>query len=323
MHEEKHIEIVIPANHERVRLDKYLVQQVGSLSRARLQRLIAAGLIHVDGEAVKASHLVSPGETISVLVPKPEKVDILPEQIPLNILHEDDALIVLNKPAGMVVHPAFSNYTGTLVNALLHHCGELSSVGGRQRPGIVHRLDKDTSGVMVVAKNDHAHGHLSQQFREKTTERIYHAICWGRFRKRSGRIETFLARSPKDRRRMSVRPQGKSAVTHYQAIETFGLHSLVQLRLETGRTHQIRVHMAYMGHPVFGDGEYGGRNRQLGALSTKQRLFASELLELMPRQSLHAKTLGFVHPTTNEFLQFETDLPEDMQRLLDRLRQHG
>lgn len=320
MHEEKHFELIIPENQERMRLDKYLVQQVGSLSRARLQKLISQGLIHVDGQAVKASHLISPGEKITVSVPKPEKVDIAAENIPLDILYEDDDLIVLNKPAGMVVHPAFANYSGTLVNALLHHCGELSAVGGRQRPGIVHRLDKDTSGVMVVAKNDHAHHCLSQQFRKKTSQRVYVAICWGRFKKRSGRVETYIARSPKDRKRMSVQQTGKLAATNYEAVETFRLHSLVRLRLETGRTHQIRVHMSYLGHPVFGDREYGGRNRQLGSLSTREREFAAQLLEMMPRQALHAKMLGFTHPTSGQFMQFDTPLPEDMQLLLQRLR---
>ncbi len=319
MHEEHHFEVVIPPNHERIRLDKYLVHQVGSLSRARLQRLISEGMIQVDGKSVKTSHLISPGEKITVVVPKPVKVDISPEKIPLDILYEDDDLIVLNKPAGMVVHPAFGNHTGTLVNALLHHCGDLSAIGGRQRPGIVHRLDKDTSGVMVVAKNDHAHHCLSQQFRAKTTERIYYAIAWGRFKKRSGQIKTYISRSPKERKKMSVQLTGKEAITNYEAIEAFHLHSLVRLRLGTGRTHQIRVHLSYVGHPVMGDAVYAGRNRQLGSLSTKDRLYASELLEMMQRQALHAKKLGFTHPTKNEFLHFESNLPDDMQHLLERL----
>ncbi len=322
MHEEQHFEVIVPARKERERLDKFLTQKFQNLSRARLQKLIDEGLVLVNGEPAKASHLVSPNEKIHLTIPRPQKVDILPEDIPLDILYEDDHLLVVNKPAGMVVHPAFANYTGTLVNALLHHCGNLSSVGGRQRPGIVHRLDKNTSGVMVVAKDDLTHRELSRQFSEKTTEREYWAIAWGRFRKRSGRVETYLARSPKDRTRMTVQPTGKLAITNYVVLETFPLLSLVRLNLETGRTHQIRVHLSYIGHPVFGDREYGGRNRQLGSLSTREREQAAALLQLIERQALHARLLGFRHPITGETMRFETDLPEDMQLLLRRLRTH-
>ncbi|RMF69801.1 MAG: RluA family pseudouridine synthase [Calditrichaeota bacterium] len=322
MHEEQHFEVIVPARKERERLDKFLTQKFQNLSRARLQKLIDEGLVLVNGEPAKASHLVSPNEKIHLTIPRPQKVDILPEDIPLDILYEDDHLLVVNKPAGMVVHPAFANYTGTLVNALLHHCGNLSSVGGRQRPGIVHRLDKNTSGVMVVAKDDLTHRELSRQFSEKTTEREYWAIAWGRFRKRSGRIETYLARSPKDRTRMTVQSTGKLAITNYVVLETFPLLSLVRLNLETGRTHQIRVHLTYIGHPVFGDREYGGRNRQLGSLSTREREQAAALLQLIERQALHARLLGFRHPITGETMRFETDLPEDMQLLLRRLRTH-
>lgn len=320
MEEEKYFEVLVSANQGRERLDKFLTQQISSVSRARLQKVIAAGLVTVNGQPAKASHLISPDEKIEVCIPKPKKVDILSEDIPLDIVYEDTDLIVLNKSAGMVVHPAFSNYTGTLVNALLHHCGNLSSVGGRQRPGIVHRLDKDTSGLMVVAKNDVAHQSLSKQFAAKTSEREYLAVAWGKFKKRSGRIETNLARSPKDRIRISVQPMGKNAATNYQVIETHWLHSLVKLKLETGRTHQIRVHLSYIGHPVFGDATYGGRNRQLGALSNRQRKFSSELLEMFDRQALHAKTLGFIHPTKNKFVQFDSELPNDMKLLLERIR---
>jgi len=320
MNEEKYLEVVVPPKQGRERLDKFLTRKLKSVSRARLQKLIAEGYVLVDGTPAKASHPISPDEKIEITLPKPKKIDILPEKIPLNIIYEDDDLIVLNKRAGMVVHPAFANYTGTLVNALLYHCGNLSSIGGRQRPGIVHRLDKETSGLMVVAKNDFTHQHLSRQFSEKTTEREYWAVAWGKFKKRKGRIETHLARSPKDRTRITVQPSGKVAITNYQVLETHWLHSLVSLKLETGRTHQIRVHLSFVGHPVFGDATYGGRNRQIGGLSNKERAFAAELLNLMPRQALHAKSLGFIHPRKNEFVRFESELPEDMKHLLERIR---
>lgn len=320
MQEENYFEVVIPEKQGKERLDKFLTRSIASLSRARLQKLIQEELVTVNSQPVKASHLISPGETIEVCVPRPTPVEIIPENIRLNILYEDEHLLVLNKPAGMVVHPAFANYSGTLVNALLHYCGDLSSIGGRQRPGIVHRLDKDTSGLMVVAKNDATHNSLARQFKEKKTEREYHAVAWGKFKKRKGRIETYLARSPKDRTRMTVQPLGKLAITNYQILETFWLHSLVKLNLETGRTHQIRVHLSYLGHPIFGDKEYSGRNRQLGGLSSKERQFSAELLQMLPRQALHAKVLGFIHPGKNTFMRFDSDLPEDMKLLLERIR---
>jgi 23S rRNA pseudouridine1911/1915/1917 synthase len=320
MQEGKNIELIIPQGKEKERLDKFLTQNIVSLSRTRLQKLIEDGQVLVNGKPVKASHLVLPGEKVEVFIPKPQKLEILPENIPLNILYEDEHLLVLNKAAGMVVHPAFSNYTGTLVNALLYHCGDLSSVGGKQRPGVVHRLDKDTSGLMVVAKDDQTHRGLSKQFSEKKTEREYHAIAWGRFRKKRGKIETKIARSPRDRKRMTVRNEGKRAITKYEILEEFPLFSYVKLNLETGRTHQIRVHLSYIGHPIFGDLTYAGRNRQLGGLSNVERQFAAELLQLMPRQALHAKSLGFTHPIKNEYIRFDSELPEDMQLLLDRIR---
>lgn len=320
MQEEKRFEVIIPANKERERLDKFLTQYIGTVSRARLQKLIDEGKVTVNGKPAKASHLILPYEKVEVCIPKPEKTEILPENIPLNILYEDEHLLVLNKEAGMVVHPAFANYTGTLVNALLYHCGHLSSIGGRQRPGVVHRLDKDTSGLMVIAKNDETHRNLSWQFSEKKTEREYHALAWGHFKKKKDRIESYIARSPKDRTRMTVQKIGKLAITNYEVLQELPLLSYIKLNLETGRTHQIRVHLSYAGHPVFGDMTYGGRNRQLGALSNKDRQFAVELLQLMKRQALHAKTLGFTHPIKYQFMRFDSELPADMQLLLKRLR---
>jgi len=313
-------ELIVPGNTAKERLDIFLTRFIGSLSRSRLQKAIEEGFVLVDEHPARASHLVLPLQRIKITIPKPKKHDIEPENIPLDIVYEDEHLLVVNKSAGMVVHPAFANYTGTLVNALMHHCGELSSVGGMQRPGIVHRLDKDTSGLLVVAKNDFAHQKLSQQFKDKTTERIYWAVAWHSFQKTSGKIETYLARSPKDRKRMTVQPSGKLSITNYEVIEAFRLFNLVQLRLETGRTHQIRVHMSFIGHPVLGDSEYGGRNRQIATLTKSQLPTVAALLNGMPRQALHAKTLGFYHPQKKEVLRFEAPLPQDMQQTLQYLR---
>lgn len=320
MEQGRYIEIEVPEGKERERLDKFLTHYLKNVSRARLQKLIQAEKVLVDGTPAKASYLVSPFEKIELYIPRAERTDIQPEAIPLNVVYEDEHLLVLNKEAGMVVHPAFGNYRGTLVNALLHHCGDLSSVGGRQRPGIVHRLDKDTSGLLVVAKNDLAHHHLAKQFSQKSAEREYHALVWGHFKKRTGRIETYIGRSTRDPTRMTVQKDGKLAVTNYQVLEELPLLSYIKLMLETGRTHQIRVHLAHVQHPVFGDLTYGGRNRQLGALSNQDRQFAAELLHMMPRQALHAKTLGFVHPATEEFMLFDSELPGDMKQLLAHLR---
>ncbi|MCG8605404.1 RluA family pseudouridine synthase [bacterium] len=313
-------QFTIPANKGKERLDLFLARNLGPLSRARIQKVISQGEVLVDGRVAKASHKVSPHEHIEICVPKPQKVDILPENIPLDIVYEDESLLVVNKKAGMVVHPAVANYTGTLVNALMHHCGDLSSMGGRQRPGIVHRLDKDTSGLMVVAKDDVTHVGLSRQFSEKTAEREYYAIAWWPLKKRQGRIETEIARSVKNRTRMTVSQKGKQAVTEYRVIEEFDFLSLLQLNLKTGRTHQIRVHLSFVGHPVFGDPTYRGRNRQLGRLTNSERKMAAELLLRISRQALHAKTLGFLHPIKSTFMRFESNFPEDMKHLLELLR---
>jgi 23S rRNA pseudouridine1911/1915/1917 synthase len=319
---EKRLYFVIPARQKRERLDKFLAQQISELSRARVQELIVAGHVTVDGKFVKVSHPVSPGETISVVVLKRAAPEMRAEDIPLQIVYEDADLAVIDKPAGMVVHPAFANYTGTLANALLFHFDKLSGASGEERPGIVHRLDKDTSGLLVVAKNDRVHALLADQFREKSAQREYAAIAWGHLQPRRGRVETYLRRSEKDRTRIVVdATQGRRAITNYEVIEQFAFASLVRLRLETGRTHQIRVHLTHLGHPVFGDPVYGGRSRQAASLSNKeQREQAAELLELMPRQALHARSLGFVHPRSEERLRFESPLPKDFELLLEKLR---
>ncbi len=260
-----------------------------------------------------------PGEHIVVRVPKPEPPDIQPEDIPLDVVFEDNHLMVINKPAGMVVHPAYGHSSGTLVNALLSHTADLSEVNDLTRPGIVHRLDKDTSGLLVIAKNDVVHRELAKQFAEKTVNRIYHAFIWHRLKQPSGTVRTHIARSIRDRKIMAVSKIGKLAVTHYETIESFPFITYIKLKLETGRTHQIRVHMSHTGHPVFGDQTYGGVGKQLGGISQRDIGWITEALERLSRQALHAKTLGFIHPVTQEKLHFESELPEDMQWLLQKL----
>jgi 23S rRNA pseudouridine1911/1915/1917 synthase len=317
---EKTLEMIVPDGKEKERLDVYLTNHLPTITRARIKRLIDDGKITVDGVTTKAGYIVRPGERIIILFPAYEPINVEPEDIPLDIVFEDEHLIVINKPAGMVVHPAFANLHGTLVNALLAHCRRLSSVGGEKRPGLVHRLDKDTSGILVVAKDDVTHLALSRQLSEHKMEREYHAIIWGHPKQKSGRIEAPLLRNPKDRLRMMIHPDGKNAITHYKLLESFPLTSYAQLNLETGRTHQIRVHMASIGHPVFSDATYGGRSKQLAGLNHSQTQFAIQLLKQFPRQMLHARTLAFVHPATKELTRFQVPLPDDMVQLLEILR---
>jgi 23S rRNA pseudouridine1911/1915/1917 synthase len=315
------IAISVPEHKGKERIDTFLTREISHVSRSQIQRLIKDGFVTVDGNRVNPNHSLHPLEEIKIFIPKRRPIDVIPEDIPLDIVYEDDYLIVVNKKAGMVVHPAFGHATGTLVNALLAHCAKLSSVNEPSRPGIVHRIDKDTSGLLVVAKDDEVHRRLADQFGEKSVLRHYVAVVWGRFPKSSGTIETLLARSSRDRRQMRVTAEGKHAVTHFDVVERLPLTSLVELRLETGRTHQIRVHLAHIQHPVFGDHTYGGRGRQLGGLNKSNTALAMELLKIMPRQALHAKTLGFIHPKTREQISFDSDLPDDMKRLIGRLKE--
>ncbi len=316
----REFQIVVPAHQRKERIDKFLAHQIENITRSRIQKAIHQGLVLVNNNVVKASHEVSPGELIRCALPQRPRLKALPEPIPLEVLYEDDDLIVVNKPAGMVTHPAYGNYTGTLVNALLYHCQQLSTLNDGLRPGIVHRLDKDTSGLIVAAKNDTAHAHLSRQFSRRTIEREYWALVWGVFQKPRGVIEASLGRSKSDRKKITVTRMGKPAVTEYEVLESFPYLSLLRLKLHTGRTHQIRVHLAHIGHPVFGDPTYGGRRIAWGGSGGKQKTPVQRYLEIMPRQALHARTLGFVHPSTKKFLLFESNLPSDMTRLLDELR---
>lgn len=311
------IELEFPYDTPTERLDHFISATVPELSRAAVQRLIEAGDVSVNGAAAKPSLKLKGGERVTVAVPPPEASEALPEEIPLDILYEDPDVIVVNKPAGMVVHPGAGNPAGTLVNALLAHCRDLSGIGGKIRPGIVHRIDKDTSGVIIAAKNDHAHLSLARQFSEHTIKRIYLAIVYGSPKTDSGRIESTIGRHPVDRTRMSsTAKHGKHAATHWKVIARYEGVTLIRLRLETGRTHQIRVHLSEAGHPLVGDQLYGSQGR----LKTVRDTQARALLKTVDRQALHAKTLGFIHPTTGQYLEFDTELPDDMTRIIAGLQ---
>ena len=309
------IELIFPVGSEPARLDM-VVGAMEGLTRSMAQRLIEAGMVTVEGTVQKSSLKLRGGEKVSVTVPPPVPAEPVAEAIPLEILYEDCDIVVVNKPAGMVVHPGAGNAHGTLVNALLGHCLDLSGIGGELRPGIVHRIDKDTSGVLVAAKNDHAHRSLSDQFREHTIKRVYLALVFGSPRQDKGKIETAIGRHPVDRKRMSgTARRGKKAVTHWYAINRFQGVTLMRIRLETGRTHQIRVHFSEAGHPLAGDKVYGGSSR----LESIKDMRLRKLIKELGRQALHAKTLGFIHPTSGEYLEFDTELPEDLARIIDYL----
>jgi 23S rRNA pseudouridine1911/1915/1917 synthase len=316
--------LIIPPHQSKVRLDKFLAEHVANLSRAQLQQLIKAGTVTVNGEKTKASRLIMPGEVIHLDVPPKPPSELIPQNLPLHIVYEDEYLVVVDKPAGMVVHPAYGHRTGTLANALLHHFKNVSLLE-EARPGIVHRLDKDTSGLLVVALDERTHAALAAQFKAKTTQREYLAVVCGTPKPKRDTISSFLTRSTKDRRKIVVskKDEGKWAVTHYEVAEKFRLHALLRVRLETGRMHQIRVHLAHRGHPVFGDPTYEGRKGQLQGLNVADTRFVVELLEKFQRQALHAHTLGFVHPMTGERLSFKSALPEDMEELLRALRERS
>lgn len=306
----------------KIRLDKFLAHQMAGLTRTRLQQLIRDGEITVNDRPVKASHLVMPGEIIRINIPPKPPSELLPQQIPLDIVYEDAQLAVVNKPAGLVVHPAHGNPDGTLANALLYHFKNLSKFKS-ERPGIVHRLDKDTSGLLVVARDEHTHADLSAQFKRKSTKREYRALVWGQLRPKRGTVSTYLARSERDRRKIIVTAgRGRWAATHYLVMEYFKHFSLVKLQLETGRTHQIRVHLAHLGHPVFGDVFYGGRKSNLQGISQRDVQFLTQLLSQFEHHALHAISLGFRHPHTHEELHFECPLPAAMQQLLEVLREN-
>ena len=305
--------LTVTPEESKTRLDHFLSHRLRDLTRSRIKRLIDEGHILVDGVLTKAGAMVRAGDVVTVHVPEPEPSEATPEAIPLFILHEDSDLIVIDKAPHMVVHPAHGHATGTLVNALLHHCRDLSGIGGVTRPGIVHRLDKGTSGVMVVAKNDAAHGSLSAQFKDHTIGRVYLAAVRGELREDRGRIEKPIARHPRDRKRMAVRESGREAVTNYEVLGRRGGICLVRLVPGTGRTHQLRVHLASSGHPILGDSTYGGGVQSLHLKSSE----VTTLLRVLRRPALHALKLEFDHPSTNRRMSFESHPPEDLSGLFD------
>jgi 23S rRNA pseudouridine1911/1915/1917 synthase len=303
------------------RLDKFLHSTYPHLTRSYIQNLIINKMIRVNGDPVKCGYKLKGADRIRIqLNPIPATDDMPAENIPLQIIHEDDHVLVIDKPAGLVVHPGAGNHSGTLVNGLLYHCRNLSSINGKMRPGIVHRLDKNTSGLLVVAKNDRAHLHLARQFESRDISRTYQAVVWGTFAVASGEIETLIDRSRKDRTRMTVaRKKGRWALTTYRVIKSFPYFSYLELVLKTGRTHQIRVHLDHIHHPVCGDPEYNGRLGQLSRLPAAYKDMGHELLKKIDRQALHACKLSFIHPQTTKRMQFESPLPADMRQLLEML----
>ena len=318
------ITMVVAKGETPERIDQYLARMIANTSRSKVQEAIASGSITVNGEVLlRGSYKIKGLDEIEIRVPKSKRMKAQAEDIPLEIAFEDSEMIVINKPAGMIVHPTLGTNSGTLVNALLHHIENLAQVSeDPDRPGIVHRLDKDTSGLIVVAKNERAHRALAKQFFNHSAHRIYNAICWGNPKQRFGKIETQIGRHPKDRKKFAVVPEGgKLAITEYFVVEEFTGFSLIELKLQTGRTHQIRVHMQYIGHPVFGDVTYGGRAMNVVRHEVpKFKQFVDNILEDMPRQALHAKTLRLHHPSTGELMEWTTELPEDMQRIMKKMR---
>ena len=291
------------------RLDQWLTEKLGKYSRSYVEKLIEDNGAEVNGKKVKAGYKIRPGDRVAVVIPEPRPLEVKAEKIKLDILYEDEDIIVINKPRGMVVHPAAGNYTGTLVNALLEHCRDsLSDINGVIRPGIVHRIDKDTSGVLVAAKNNAAHGKLSAMLKKHDIQRVYVAVAEGVFAEDSGKVDAPVGRHPVDRKRMAVNVKnGRRAVTHFRVLERFRDATLLELRLETGRTHQIRVHMSYIGHPLIGDAVYGRKKQEYG----------------FEGQALHAMVLGFVHPRSNEYMEFRADPPREFNELVERLRRGG
>ncbi|GAB6282439.1 MAG: RluA family pseudouridine synthase [Ignavibacterium sp.] len=336
MQTEKKYKFEIPEGKKKERIDLFLTNSIENATRNKIQKLIQANLVFVNEKNIKPNYKIQPLDVIEITIPispRPEKT--LPEPIPLNIVYEDEYLLIVNKPAGMVTHPAFGNYTGTLVNALIYHTNNLSTINTQVRPGIVHRLDKDTSGLLVVAKDDYTHSKLAKQFSTHSIEREYWSVVWGKFKNKKGEINKNIVRNKSDRKKFTVSDTveilhrsssehpsviGKSAITYYEVLDEFEFTTLLKVKLKTGRTHQIRVHLSSIGHPVFGDGTYGGRKIVYGNQSGKQKQRVENLLKIMPTQALHAKTLGFIHPYTNEYIRFNSELPDNFKLLLEKLK---
>ncbi len=323
----EHHRFVADPGQSPYRVDKFLVNRIENATRNKIQEAANEGCVFANDIAVKSNYKVKPNDVITIAMSyPPREIKIIPEDIPLDIVYEDDDVIVINKTPGIVVHPGYGNYTGTLVNALAWHFrGEPWFNSDDPRPGLVHRIDKDTSGLLVVAKNEETKVHLAKQFFDKTSKRTYQAIVWGRLEEKEGTIIGNIGRSLQDRKQMAIFPdgdQGKHAVTHYRVLEELGYVSLVECSLETGRTHQIRTHLKYLGHPLFNDERYGGNRILKGSNFSKYPQFIQNCFKILPRQALHAKTLGFIHPRTNEYVEFNSELPKDMQSVIERWRRY-
>lgn len=323
----EHHRIVVDKGQSMIRIDKFLMDRIQNATRNKLQNAIHAETLKVNDRAVKPSYKVKPGDVIVVSLAHPPREDVVvPENIPLDIVYEDEELLIVNKPAGMVVHPAHGNWTGTLVNALSYHLNNLPSSNGEIRPGLVHRIDKDTSGLLVIGKTEYAMSFLGKQFFDHSIERTYYAIAWGVPSPPEGTVNAPIARSQRDRKIMAVyedEEQAKRAVTHYKVLKDLQYVSLIQCNLETGRTHQIRVHMKHIGHPLFNDATYGGDRIVKGTVFSKYKQFVDNCFQLLPRQALHAKSIGFIHPTTKKFMQFESELPEDFRLALEKWERYS
>ncbi|WKN33053.1 RluA family pseudouridine synthase [Porifericola rhodea] len=319
----EHYAITVDAKQSLVRIDKYLMDRLPNVSRSKLQDAIKSEYVLVNKQPIKSNYKVRPLDEISISLPEPPRdTEVKPENIALNIVYEDEHVLVVNKEAGMVVHPAYNNWSGTLVNALAYHFQQLPTMEGNDgRPGLVHRIDKDTSGLLVIAKTEKAMSGLAKQFFDHSIDRVYYALVWGEPAEQKATIDVNLGRSPKDRRVTMAFPEGdigRHAITHYEVLQTLRYVSLIQCKLETGRTHQIRAHMRYIGHPLFNDATYGGNQILKGTKFTKYKAFVENCFKIMPRQALHAKSLGFVHPISQEKMYFESELPQDFTEVLQK-----
>lgn len=324
----EHYRFVSDKGQGLLRIDKFLLARMESTSRNKIQNAAKAGNILVNDKIVKSNYKVKPGDVVTIVLAfPPREIELIPEDIPIDIIYEDDDLLLVNKHAGLVVHPGYGNYTGTLVNALVYHFRDLPMQNEDTiKPGLVHRIDKNTSGILLIAKTELAQTRLAKIFFDRKIDRLYHALVWGDVKEEQGTITGHIGRSLKNRQVMEVFPEGdhgKSAVTHYRVLERFGYVTLVECKLETGRTHQIRAHFKYIGHPLFNDETYGGDRILKGTTFTKYKQFVQNCFAICPRQALHAKTLGFIHPISNERMFFDSQLPEDMQQLIDKWRHYA
>jgi len=322
----EHLRIVVDKGQSLLRIDKFLMHRIENASRNRIQNAIELGNVLVNNQTIKSSYKVKPLDVISVVLPHPPRdTEVYPENIPLDIVYEDDDVLVVNKPPGLVVHPGYNNYTGTLVNGLVYHFNQLPTMPGNDgRPGLVHRIDKDTSGLLLISKNERSMTYLARQFFEHTITRKYLALAWGDL-ETDGTVTGYIGRSASDRRVMAVYDdpeKGKWSITHYKVLERLNYVTLIECQLETGRTHQIRAHMKHIGHPLFSDATYGGDRIVKGTVFSKYKQFVENCFDLMPRQALHAQTLGFVHPTFKKYMYFEAPIPQDFESVLEKWRKY-